>query len=264
MKNNYKSVKQMNIEMIPIDKIRISDLNIRAENYFGDEEDTELVENIGSIGILQPIIVRLVGDMYEVDVGRRRFLSAKQIGINEIPCIVREASEEEAMDASLSENVFRKGVDPVTLGRAIKRRLAAGDISLSEYSRIIGKPKSTLSEWLRMNDLSQAIQNEVQSGNIPFTYALKVARMELSPEEENILADESRTGGFEAFKNALDRVKEGKEKRGAPKGLLIVRINFGLDSQDYKDLKQLSDAKGVDLGDYCMNILTDHIRTSNK
>jgi len=252
----------MNVEMIPTEKIRISNLNVRSENYFGDEEDKELIENIGSIGILQPIIVRKVGDMYEVDVGRRRLLSAQQLDIKEIPCIITEATEEEALDASLSENVFRKGVDPVTIGKAIKRRLAVGDMSLSEYSRRIGKAKSTLSEWLRMNDLSQAIQNEVQSGNIPFRDALKVARLELSQAEETILADESRTGGFEAFKNALDRVAEGKEKRGAPKGLLIIRINFGLDSQEYTDLKQLSDAKGEELGNYCMRVLTEHIHAT--
>lgn len=253
----------MSMKLIPIDKIRVSDLNIRAEDAFGDEEDQGLVENISSLGILQPIIVRPVGDMYEVDVGRRRFLSARQIGLKEVPCIVREASEEEAMDASLSENVFRKGVDPVTLGRALKLRLEKGDVGLNEYSRMIGKPKSTLSEWLRMNDLSPAMQNEVQSGNIPFIYALKVARMELPPEEENILAEESRTSGFEVFKNALDRISEDREKRGAPKGLLIVRINFGPESQDYEALKRLADAQGIDLSDYCMKILADHIRASN-
>lgn len=254
----------MSMELIPIDKIRISDLNIRAKDVFGDEEDQELVENISSLGILQPIIVRPVGDIYEVDVGRRRFLSAKEVGLKEVPCIVKETSEEEAMDASLSENIMRKNVDPVTLGRALKIRLEVGDVSLSEYARMIGKPKSTLSEWLRMNDLSPAMQNEVQSGNIPFTYALKVARMELPPGEEGILAEESMAGGFEAFKKALDRIAEGREKRGAPKGLLIVRINFGLESRDYEALKRLSKAKGLDLSDYCMEILTDHIRSSNK
>jgi len=253
----------MSMKMIPIEKIRVSDLNIRAEDVFGDEEDQELVENIGSMGILQPIIVRPVGDMYEVDVGRRRFLSARQIGLKEVPCIVREASEEETMDASLSENVFRKNADPVTLGRALKIRLEKGGMSLSEYSRRIGKPKSTLNEWLRMNDLSPTMQNEVKSGNIPWMYALKVARMKLPTEEENILAEESRTSGLEAFKKALDQVTEGREKRGAPKGLLIVRINFGLESQDYEALKRLAEAKGIDLSDYCMKTLADHVRASN-
>jgi len=248
------------LELIPIDKIKVSTLNIRAEDFFGDEDDQSLVENVGSFGILQPIIVRPVGDMYELTAGRRRLLSARENGFTEVPCIVKDIHDDEALNISLIENIHRKDVDPVTLGRALKRRLEIGDISLSEYARRIGKPKSTLSEWLRMNDLSPAMQNEVQSGNIPFTYALKVARMELSPEEENILADESRTEGFEAFKNALNRVTEGWEKRGAPKGLLIVRINFGFESHDYEILKRFAESDGLDLSEYCQKILTDHIQ----
>jgi len=248
------------LEMIPIEKIRVSALNIRAEDGFGDEEDQALVENVGSFGILQPIIVRPVGDIYELTAGRRRLRSAKENNLTEIPCIVMDIQDDEVLDISLIENIHRKDVDPVTVGRALKRRLAVGDVSLSEYARRIGKAKSTLSEWLRMNYLSPAMQNAVQSGNISFKDALKVARLELSQAEETVLADESRTGGFEAFKNALDRVAEGKEKRGAPKGLLIVRINFGLESLGYEALKRLSDEKGVDLGDYCMKILEDHIK----
>ena len=248
------------MEMIPIDKIRVSALNIRAEDFFGDEDDQALVENVGSFGILQPIIVRSVGDMYELTAGRRRLLSARENGLTEIPGIVMDVQDDEVLDISLIENIHRKDVDPVTIGRALKRRLAVGDMSLSEYARRIGKAKSTIREWLRMNDLSPAMQNEVQSGNIPFREALKVARLELSQAEETLLADESRTGGFESFKNALDRVAEGKEKRGAPKGLLIIRINFGLESQGYEALKLLSDEKGVDLSEYCMEVLEDHIK----
>ncbi|GAH22656.1 unnamed protein product, partial [marine sediment metagenome] len=160
------------MELIPIDKIRVSTLNIRAEEGFGDEEDQALVENVGSFGILQPIIVRSVGDVYELTAGRRRLLSARENGLTEVPCIVMDVHDEEALDISLIENIHRKDVDPVTLGRALKRRLELSDMSLSLYARRIGKPKSTLSEWLRMNDLSQAMQNEVQSGNIPFRDAL--------------------------------------------------------------------------------------------
>lgn len=248
------------METIPIGEIRISDLNVRAHEAFGDEEDAELVKNIEALGILQPIIVRKIGEFYEVDVGRRRFLSAKELGMTEIPCIVRESSDEESMDASISENVFRRNVDPVTLGRWLKMRLAKGDMSMSKYARRIGKSKSTLSEWMRMTDLTPEMQEQVKAEAVPFTYALKVARMELSPDEERALALEAAEGGFGAFKNSIDRMSAGREKRGAPKGLLILRISFGQKSRDYNKLKSLSKAKGVELSDYCMDVLKDHIK----
>lgn len=254
----------MRPETIPIEKIRVSGLNIRSGEGFGDEEDEELVSNIEALGILQPIIVRPVGEFYEVDVGRRRFLSAKKLGLTEVPCIVREASAEESMDASLSENIFRKNIDPVTLGRWVKLRLERGDISLSEYARRIGKPKSTLSEWVRMNDLVEELQREVKRGAVPFTYALKVARMDLTPEEERSLAAEAEAGGSEAFKKAVDRIAAGKEKRGAPRGLLVIRISWGLESPDYDGLVRLAEGRGMELGEYCRKILVDHVQSTSR
>jgi len=249
----------LSLESIPIEKIRISRLNIRSGDAFGDEEDLELIKNIESLGILQPIVVRPVGDMYEVDVGRRRFLSAREIGLEELPCIVRESSDDESLDASLCENIFRKGVDPVTLGKWLKIRLERGDITLSEYARRIGKPKSTLSQWLRMNDLTEEMQNEVQKGAVTFRKALKVARMDLTPDEQGALAEESRSGGSDSFDKALERISAGREKRGAPPGLLIVRINFGKKSPDYDGLRKLAEGEGMDLSDYCMKVLKDHL-----
>ncbi len=253
-------VYSMKMETIPIGSIRISDLNIRANEPFGDEEDEEFVKNIEALGILEPIIVRPVGKFFHVDVGRRRFLSAQQLGYTELDCIVREASDVEAMDASISENVFRRNVDPVTLGLWIKMRLAKGDISLSQYAKRIGKAKSTLSEWLRMTDLTIEMQEQVKAQAVPFTYALKVARMNLSPAEEKALALEAATGGFDAFKDKIDGIAAIKEKRGAPKGLLIVRMSFGQTSRDYNKLKRLAEKEGVDLTDYCMNVLKAHAK----
>lgn len=253
----------MNFEMIPLEKIRISELNIRANEPFGDEEDDEFVKNIEALGILEPIIVRPNGEIYDVDVGRRRFLSAQKLGMTEIGCMVREASDEESMDASISENIFRKNVDPVTLGRWIKMRLRMGDISLSQYARKIGKSKSTLSQWIRVAELSDKMQREVQRGAVTFQNGLKVARLNLTPEEEGALAEESITGGPEAFNQALSRVSAGRETRGAPKGLLIVRINFGKRSTHYNKLKKLAKLENKDIGEYCQQVVIDHIKTLN-
>ena len=113
----------MRVVEIDIDELYISDQNIRSDHQFGDEEDLELIENIQSLGILQPLVVRPKGNKYDIIIGRRRFLSLKQSGVKSVPCLVAELSDEEALDASISENVFRKSVDPITLGRWIKIRL---------------------------------------------------------------------------------------------------------------------------------------------
>jgi ParB family chromosome partitioning protein len=249
---------------VNIDKLFVSGLNVRYDHAFGDEEDRELIDNIESIGVLQPIVVRPKGDRYEILIGRRRFLSMQKNGVTEVPCLITDLNDDEALDASISENVFRKSVDPVTLGRWIKKRLEESDISLSEYARKIGKAKSTISEWVKMNDLSKEIQEEVQKGSVPFNYALKVARMDLSEEQEKMLAVEARNNGLDAFKNAVDRISAGKEKQKAPPGLLVVRINFGKESQEYEQLKEISDKVGMNISEYSLNILREHVRSPNR
>lgn len=249
----------MKLETIPIEEIRVSPLNIRVEKEFGDEEDLELMKNIESMGTLQPIVVRPIGDIYEVVVGRRRFLSMKHSGAKEIDCIVREMSDNEALDASLSENIIRRNVDPVTLGKWLKRRLEMSEKSLSWYAKKIGKPKSVLSEWIRMNDLSEGMQRLVSERTITFRDALKVARLDLPQEEQEELAKKTIGEGIEEFKRELERLRRGYEKRGAPKGLLIIRVSFGKESKEYKSLKRLADEKGMKLSDYARSILEEHV-----
>ncbi len=248
------------METIPLDRIRISASNVRANDPFGDEEDQALIENIGSYGVLQPIIVRPVGDMYELIAGRRRLLSARESGLTEIPCVVKDLDEEEALDISLIENIHRKDVDPVTLGRAVKLKLEKEGISLGKLAKRMNMPKATLHTWHRMNDLSPAMQSEVQSGTVPLRDALKVASMNLPLEVESTLAEEARVEGFEAFKRSLDRISAEEEKRGAPKGLKIIRISWGQASPEYEALRSRAEEASIELGEYCQKVLIDHLK----
>ncbi len=249
------------MEMIPLDRIGISSSNVRVEEYFGDEEDQSFVENVGTHGVLLPIIVTPVGDKYNVYSGRRRFLAAKESGLTEIPCIVKEVRDHEALDISLIENIQRKNLDPVTLGRALKRRIDSTGIGQNSLANKLGMPKSTISQYLRMIDLSPDMQNEVQAGNVTLREGLKVVRLNLPLEKEISLAKAAREGGSESFKKTLALISSDQEKRGAPPGLLIVRINWGFRSKDYNSLKRFAKTDNVSITDYCQKILTEHIKS---
>ena len=249
------------MEKIPLDKIRISSYNVRAEEFFGDEEDQAFVENVGEHGVLLPIIVKPAGDMYDVYSGRRRFLAAKELGMTEIDCIVKEVYDEGALDISLIENIHRKNLDPVTLGRALKRRMDSTGISASKLGELLGISKAKMSEHLTIIDLSPDMQNEVQTGTITLKDALKIVRMKLPQETEISLAKEAREGGSDSFKNALSKITAEQETRGAPKGLLIVRINWGKRSSEYTALKKFAKSEGIEISDYCQKILIEHIKS---
>ncbi len=249
------------MEMIPLDQIRISSSNVRVEEYFGDEEDQSFVENVGTYGVMSPIYVRHVGDKYEVYSGRRRFLSAKESGLSEIPCIVKEVHDDEALDISLIENIQRKNLDPVTLGRALKRRIDRTGITASAYAKKLGISKQKMSAHLRIIDLSPDMQNEVQAGTVTLKEALKVVRLNLPPETEKSLAKEARESGSNSFKKTLAQITGEQETRGAPKGLLIVRINWGFKSREYNSLKRFAKADDISITDYCQKILKEHIKS---
>jgi len=260
----------LKVEFIPVEKIYVSPLNVRAEDDFGDaEEDKALMSNVRRSDIKQLITVRPDGNgKYEVILGRRRFLAIKD-AVKEIPCIVRDDwDDREAVKASLIENlgVLRKDLDPITRAKALKKLLDMKPNTrgaLSSLARELGLPKQTLSDFLKVLNLTPEMQEKVATGTVTFRDALKVART-LSEQEQKALAEEAERGP-EAFKSALERMLEGKGKRGAPPGLLAVRVIFDPESMEertyFERLSRYCESKGLKISEYVKNLLIEHIRS---
>jgi len=259
----------LRIETIPVEKIYVSPLNIRAEEDFGKSlEDEVLRKNVAQAGIIQPITVRPDDKGgYEVIIGRRRFLAVKD-RVKALTCIVRdEWDDREALKSSLIENmgVLRKDLDPIVRARALKRLVETSPRGLTGVAKELGIPKSTLSEFLKVLELSEKMQQKVSSGQVPFRYAIKVARLELPKEAQDYLAEVAETKGLDSFKKELVRLSEGRGKRGAPPGLLVIRLVFDPDSADerryFEALKKYCESKGLEVGKYVKDVLIDHIRS---
>jgi len=260
----------MKIEYIPVEDIYVSPLNVRAEDDFGNcEEDKVLMNNIRRTDIKQLIVVRPDGNgKYEVIIGRRRFLALKDT-VKEMPCIVRDDwDDREAVKASLIENlgVLRKDLDPITRAKAIKKLLDMKPNvhgAMTRLARELGIPKQTLSDFLKVLDLTPEMQEKVATGTVTFRDALKVARA-LSEQEQKALAEEAEKGS-EAFKSALERMLEGKGKRGAPPGLLAVRVIFDPESMEertyFEKLRHYCESKGMKVSEYVKNLLIEHVRS---
>jgi|GEM_PF-2365178 len=131
-------------EMAPIDALTPPERSIR----FGeDEELDELVESIRRHGILQPILVRPRGQLYEVVAGERRLKAAKKAGLVEVPVIVREMSDEEVAFARLVENLQRKDLSAYEKAKAIKSLIDRG-YSQVEIAEKLGMTKGRISQML--------------------------------------------------------------------------------------------------------------------
>ena len=106
------------------------------------------------------------------------------------------------------------------------------------------------------------MQRAVSKGLVAFTDALKVARLNIPYEEQERLALKAIEEGAEEFKRELERIRKGYEKRGAPKGLLVVRVSFGTESPIYEALKRLAEEKGMELGEYVKQVLEEHVKSA--
>lgn len=140
--------------------------------------------------------------------------------------------------------------------RSIDRRGAA---------RRWGIPASTLSEWLKVLDLSPKMQEVVQKGLLEYTDGVRLSRMELEQETQEELADVLQEQGAEAFREELLRVSEKKLKRGIPKGIYFVdRIVWDKREEDqmqiYESLAKFAEEKGVNRDEYSKWVLTDHVK----
>jgi len=256
----------MKVENIPVDKIDISPLNVRADEGFGsDPEDEALQKNVQKTGIKQLITVRPKGDRYEVIMGRRRFLSIKD-RVKEVPCIVRDDwDDQEALKASLIENlgIFRKSLDPIKRAEALKRLIEMSSKKASGVARELGIAKSTLSEYLKVLELSPKMREQISKATIPFRDGLKVAKMNLPEEVQDALAETAADKGLEAFKREVERLESGKGKRGAPPGLLVIRLVFDPRNEEerrrYEALKEICEAKNVDISEYVKSIILEEV-----
>jgi ParB/RepB/Spo0J family partition protein len=161
-------------DKIPIEKFFVSATNMRVDEPFGESpEDKALIEHFKSTGIVQPFKARPEGDGYGVVVGRRRFLALKEAGVKEVTVgqhvWIEEMSDEEAMDASLKENLedFHRTPDPVTRAKAISTYLSKLPTGLRGLARAWGISHSTLSEYLKILSRAREICRATNTvGNI--------------------------------------------------------------------------------------------------
>lgn len=163
------------------------------------EELDELAQSIKSIGLLQPITVRRKSDgethvlYYEIVCGHRRFKAAKLAGMAEIPCIVRELSDEEAYEIMVTENLQRKDVDPFDESEAFSLLQERGydtDVLASKF----GKSKTYVLSRLKLRNLHKDFRLRYEMGEIDFSHCLIIARLDESFQVR--LLKERYNGGY--------------------------------------------------------------------
>ena len=156
--------KNTNSLQLSLDKIHVNPNQPRT-NFDSDQIDN-LVVSIKELGIIQPITVRKIKhDKYEIISGERRYRASKIANLESIPCYIKAVEDEtDLLKMSLVENVQRVDLDPIEIALTYERFINEYNLNIDAISRLVGKDRSTISNYIRLLKLDPIIQSGIRDG----------------------------------------------------------------------------------------------------
>lgn len=162
---------------VPIDSISPNPKQPR--NIFDEVALAELAASISEVGLLQPPVVRSIGnDKYELIMGERRWRASKMAGLQNIPVIIRQTSDNELLREALLENIHRSQLNPLEEGAAYQNLLTDFGYTHEELAAKVGKSRSAITNTLRLLNLPAGVQRRVASGVLSAGHARALLTLE--------------------------------------------------------------------------------------
>ncbi|MFM7541836.1 MAG: ParB/RepB/Spo0J family partition protein [Actinomycetales bacterium] len=159
----------------------------QPRSIFDDEALQELAASIREIGILQPPVVRRIGEnQYELIMGERRLRAAKLAGLTTIPVIIRETSDNELLREALIENIHRSALNSLEEAAAYNQMLSDFGLTHDELAKKIGKSRPVITNTLRLLNLPPTVQKKLTSGALSMGHARALLGLSDSAEIERI------------------------------------------------------------------------------
>lgn len=154
---------------IPISRIQANAYQPRRE--FDPESLKELAASIRESGVLQPVVVRRTAAGFELIAGERRLRAAKEAGLQTVPAIVRDVSEDEMLGLALVENIQRDDLNPMELARSYLLMMKKFNLTQEEVASRLGLSRPAVANTLRLLELPQSVQDMVASGKLSAGHA---------------------------------------------------------------------------------------------
>ena len=184
LSNNEENNKNNSLESCKIDNLKAGKYQPRS--HMNQIALNELAESIKIQGIMQPIVVRVVGDKkYEIVAGERRWRAAKLANLSEVPILIKDIPDESALAMALIENIQREDLNSIEEAKGIQRLIDEFGMTHESASHILGKSRTTVTNLLRLLNLSEHVQKALLEGRIEMGHAR--AMLSLSPSEQVML-----------------------------------------------------------------------------
>jgi ParB family chromosome partitioning protein len=173
------------LETLPIEQLQPGKYQPRKD--MSSEALEDLSNSIKAQGIIQPIVVRPIGDnSYEIIAGERRWRAAQLAEIAVIPCLIKDVPDESAVAIALIENIQREDLNAMEEAIALERLLTEFELTHQEVAQAIGKSRTTVTNLLRLNNLSEEVKTLLERGDIDMGHAR--ALLSLQKDQQIITA----------------------------------------------------------------------------
>jgi len=143
----------------------------QPRTMFDPEKLEELAQSITSTGIIQPLLVRPRGGLFELVAGERRWRAAQLAGLLRVPAIVREIPDEKLLELALIENIQRQELNPIEEANAYKRLIDSLGLTQDDVARRVGRDRTFVTNYLRVLKLPTDIQRLIEANKLSFGHA---------------------------------------------------------------------------------------------
>ncbi len=177
---------------------------------------SELMASIAEKGIIEPIIVRQRGGRFQIVAGERRYQAAVQVGLREVPIVIREVDDDEIIEIALIENIQRKDLTPFEEAEALHSLATRCGYTHEDMARRLGKSRTSITESLSLNNMPDEVKNLCRLADISSKSLLLQIVRQGDPQKMVALVEKiARDGG--ATREAVREKETAKPKAGRPK-----------------------------------------------
>jgi ParB family transcriptional regulator, chromosome partitioning protein len=208
----------------------------------------ELAESIKVQGVMQPVLVRPVGDGYEIIAGERRVRAAAIAGLHEIPVIIKQVPDNAALAMALIENIQREDLNPLEEAHGVQRLIREFHFTHEQAAQAIGRSRSATSNLLRLTNLAAPVQQMVLDGKLDMGHARALLALGAAQQIQlgnRIAAGQLSVRATEALVARGGSVKTRKASKKAPaRSRDIVRLEDELADTLAADVRLHADPRG--------------------
>lgn len=176
----------VNQTLQPVRDVPVSEIDpnpYQTRRHFDETAIAELAESICANGVMQPIVVRPVNGRYQLIAGERRWRASQKAGREWIPAVIKQVSNQQALEMTIIENLQREDLNPMEQARAFERLAQDFNLTQEQMSQRTGKERASIANFLRLLKLPQGVQDLIECNDLSLGHA-KVLLMLDTPEAQ--------------------------------------------------------------------------------